>query len=287
ELHVRPGIGALALRELNIQRLDKFLMNLAAGHPTEAKRAKTIIRGALKLAASYGAAQIDLSALFVVPRKHLEVRALKQVDIDAVFHAIDTWRTGLGRRGPRPTRHLGDAFRIMLGAGLRIGEVLALRKCDIHPGGEDKPWKLEVNGTIIVPDHGKTFRQPHPKTPAGVRTLPLPAFVGEVLAARLELIADAGPEALLFYSRNNTPLQPGNLRRTWRTIRDATEGLDFVIPHTLRKTLATLLADSDPYYAAAFLGHGPGTAVLFAHYVERNRNLNPAGAAPLEGLAPN
>ena len=98
-----------------------------------------------------------------------------------------------------------------------------MREKDIQPPMEPGiPWTISVRGTIITPSEGPTFRQDHPKTSNGFRAVPVPDFVAAVLATRLALIADiADREQLLFYSRNATAIQPGNLRRTWRDIRSS------------------------------------------------------------------
>lgn len=59
----------------------------------------------------------------------------------------------------------------------------------------------------------------------------------------------------VFPTRNDTWLQVSNVQRRWREIR-ADAGLDWVTPHTFRKTVATLISEElDPEVAAQQLGH--------------------------------
>ena len=58
-----------------------------------------------------------------------------------------------------------------------------------------------------------------------------------------------------FASRRATWLSPNNVRRQWRQAR-ADTGLEWVTPHTFRKTVATLIdKEDDTKTAAAQLGH--------------------------------
>ena len=59
----------------------------------------------------------------------------------------------------------------------------------------------------------------------------------------------------MFVSRRGTWLSPSNVRRQWREARTDT-GLEWVTPHTFRKTVATLIdKEADTKSAAAQLGH--------------------------------
>jgi integrase len=59
----------------------------------------------------------------------------------------------------------------------------------------------------------------------------------------------------VFCTRNGTWLSPNNVRRQWRHARAAT-GLEWVVPHTFRKTVATLLdREGNREAATAQLGH--------------------------------
>jgi len=56
--------------------------------------------------------------------------------IAALRRAAASWRTGLDVKGPKPDGQVLDAIEVLLGTGMRPGEVLALRPTDsttIHP----------------------------------------------------------------------------------------------------------------------------------------------------------
>lgn len=67
-----------------------------------------------------------------------------------------------------------------------------------------------------------------------------PSFTAEALRQRLAVMADRSPEALVFASRNGTPLTTANVRRQLRKVLgDA--GIDGVHPHMFRRTVATVI----------------------------------------------
>jgi Phage integrase family len=95
-------------------------------------------------------------------------------------------------------------------------------------------------GTLVYVKGKGFFRQEWTKNDAGYRMIVLPRFaVGMLLARKLV----------------GTWLSPNNVRRQWRQARAETN-LEWVTPHTFRKTVATLIdKEADTKSAAAQLGH--------------------------------
>lgn len=99
----------------------------------------------------------------------------------------------------------------MIGTSARIGEVLAIRKCDVDV--TVSPATVRICGTIVSPRGKPTHRQHHPKAQKSTRTDSVPSFVAEVLRQRLVLVSEEDLEHLIFFSRNHTPLTTNNVRR--------------------------------------------------------------------------
>jgi integrase len=84
---------------------------------------------------------------------------------------------------------------------------------------------------------------------------------------RRQVNATGHPDAI-FSSRRGTWLSPHNVRRQWREARTAA-GLEWVTPHTFRKTVATLLdREADTKTAAAQLGHS-SEEITSTYYIEK------------------
>jgi integrase len=238
-LHVNPRLGAYQVRALSIGAVDSFLIDTIETAPAQAKRSRLALTGMLRLAAAHGTAPVNfMRETVTVPNKPRPIRILTLSEIDRMLGAVDAYRNEPGRRGPRPVPRLGQLLRVMLGGGLRIGEALALRKRDVTtPVVPGAPWLVTIEGTIVTPDNGPTYRKPEPKTSSSRRTLPVAGFAGVVLEQLVNATQDAGPDWLLFTTRNGTPIAPGNMRRTWRAIRSQgmLEDLEDVTPHALHR----------------------------------------------------
>ena len=212
-------------------------------------------------------------------------KALTPDQVAAIRLAARDWRTAEGRMGPKPDGQVRDLIEVMLGTATRIGETLALRKCDMDMTA-DPPW-VHIRGTLVMQSGAGVVRQAHPKTHESNRIVAVPQFAAEVIRRRLTLIEGEDGEHLLFFTRNGNPLAPHNVRRTFREIlRNAgLEGMG-ITPHAFRRTGATLLANELGLQAAAdVLGH-TSTSTTKAHYAEPDRAVKSEPATVLQRLAP-
>ena len=181
------------------------------------------------------------------------VIALTSDHLEAVRAAIRQWQQPIpGRPGPRHTGDLADIVDLMLATGARIGEILALQWVDLDLAAE-RPT-LTICGTLVYVKGKGFFRQEWTKTDAGYRMLVLPRFAVGMLLARKLTAAESDTDAILG-SRRGTWMSPNNVRRQWRQARADIE-LEWVTPHTFRKTVATLIdKEANTKSAAAQLGH--------------------------------
>jgi hypothetical protein len=142
-----------------------------------------------------------------------------------------------------------------------------------------------ISGTIVFLKGKGFYRQSRPKSHAGFRTLTLPRFAVNTLLNR-KLVAATNPYDAVFVSRRGNWLSPNNVRRQWRQARTDT-GLEWVTPHTFRKTVATLIdKEADRKSAAAQLGHA-NEQITAKHYIAKpaiapdvSDILNQLGAKP-------
>lgn len=101
-------------------------------------------------------------------------------------------------RGPPPEGQLEQIIEVMLGTSARIGEVLAIRKCDVD--ATVSPGTVRICGTIVSPTGKPTYRQLHPKTQKSTRVVSVPSFAAEVIRQRLVVVGREGPDHLLFFT---------------------------------------------------------------------------------------
>lgn len=281
---VMSAFEHFTLREISISKIDRFLKGQAKVSYSRAKHAKVVLNLALGLALRYEAiARNPVLGTARLRRPPSKVMALTIVQVEAIRHAVGTWRRGEGLSGPKPDGQLEAIIEVMLGTSARIGEVLAIRKCDVDV--TCMPATVRICGTVVSPKGKPTFRQDHPKTSKSRRTISVPTFTAEVLRQRLVAVSSEESEHLVFFSRNHTPLTTNNVRRRLRAILDEA-GISGVTPHSFRRTVATVLDRAGgAELAAEMLGH-TSSDITRQHYIEPDEIVNPVTAEILESLAP-
>jgi integrase len=160
--------------------------------------------------------------------------------------------------------HLHALWRLALGTGMRLGELVALRWDDID-------WArgaVQVNRTIVRDKKGWTVGEP--KTPSSRRRVYLPP---SCLAALQRQRQSLGQGLLwIFPSPHGGPYNPESISAFWRE-RVAKAKLPAIRFHDTRHTAATLMLEQGHYVKAVSeqLGHSSVaiTMQLYGHVTER------------------
>lgn len=282
---VLPAFENYTLREISVRKVDRFLKTLAATRSySYAKQAKTVLSLAFGLAVRYDALRENpVRGTAPLHKPPSQALALTAEQIEVIRCAARSWRRGPGFSGPPPDGQLEQIIEVMLGTSARIGEVLAIRRCDVDV--TSSPATVRIAATVVSPKGKGTHRQPHPKTTTSTRTISVPSFTAEVLRERLVMVPADDPEHLIFFSRNRTPLTTNNVRRRLRNIL-AELGITGVTPHSFRRTVATVIDRAGGAdLAAEMLGH-TSSKITKQHYIEPDEKVNPVTAEILEALAP-
>lgn len=263
---INPAIGNIRLREATAGRVERLIKSQKS-HSRQ-KKTKTVLKMMLDAAVIDDALPANpVSSTSRLRGQKNDVQALSLQDLQTVRSAVESWMNKK-RPGPKPTTDMPDIIDLLLGTGCRIGEVLALRWKDIDLSAT--PKTATISGTIKTETGKGTYRKSKPKSDASKRTIALPPFAVDVLMRRR---VDQPTNRLnaVFATRNGTWHQVGNIERRWRTIR-ADTGLDWVTPHTFRKTVATLIdRQVGSGTAARILGHS-SDAITKEFYIEKDRS---------------
>lgn len=281
---VLPAFEHFRLREITVSKVDRFLKLQRQKSYSIAKQSKVVLSLAFGLAVRYEAmARNPVRETARLRRPSSSATSLTVPQVQAIRRAVADWRRGEGLSGPPPDGQLEAIIEVMLGTSARIGEVLAIRACDVDL--EASPVTVRLCGTIITPKGTPTYRQDQPKTSKSVRTVAVPSFTAAVLRERLALLDGEPEEHLVFFSRNHTPLTTNNVRRRLRAILEAA-GIEGVTPHAFRRTVATVVDRAGGAdLAAEMLGH-TSSDITRLHYIEPDDHVNPVTADILEALAP-
>lgn len=268
ENRVVPDIGNLRLCECTFGRLDAYMVRLAA-EKTETGRLRysanslrsirKVIAGPLKLAVKHKAIPASpIADMDYIEGQAAPPRALTMEE----RRSLRTWLRGPLLDDPTQRaaqeaarRHdLPDLVDFMLGTGVRVGEALAVRWCDIDLDGipianPDGMLRLAPIATVtgnIVREKGKGLVRHAGKTAKAIRTFELPRFVAEMLTRRRPegTPADSTQPVFPVMSRSGlTWKDPNNTQTYIREMRDAI-GWSWMTSHNWRETAITIWSDS-------------------------------------------
>ncbi len=231
--HVKPALGSLRVREVDTPAVDRFLMAIKLKTVSGARTAKIVISGMMRLAARYGAvtanpvrevARIEATAHHK-PRSLSADERQQWLDTLEVSPAAQAW-------------DLPDLSLMMLATGCRIGECLAIGwdEVDLDQAAVEVCWRLVRRTGVGL------LRLASTKTgSSGERLIPLPSWAVTMLKRRrLAIASDIQP---VFPDSLGGWRDPSNVRRVWRRVRDDA-GIEGLVSHTLRKTVASFLDDA-------------------------------------------
>lgn len=272
---IREELGMLRLVECTTGKLENGVKRIAEGHgETTAKQARTVLRHIFADAVRLDALATN-PALGVSPIKPKagEVRAMAQSDVVALRNAARRWEATPHKSFRPYRRDILDSIDVMLGTGVRTGELLGIRWQDIDLDA-DVPT-VSVMGTVTSKKgHGVVWK-PAPKSETSKRTLYLPSIAVEALRRQFAAREFRPESEAVFASEVGTWRNPSSYRVHFRQVRKLA-GLEWVTPKSIRKTVATTIYGADGLdNASKQLGHSE-VGVTAKHYVQK-LNIGPQG----------
>jgi integrase len=185
----------------------------------------------------------------------------------------------------------GDRLEALVFCGLTLG----LRPVELTgllwSGVKLDDATLCVSGSMKRRADGRLELGDVKRSTAGQRTIAMPPSLVAAMRAhwcrqageRLTAGAAWSNQDLVFCTEIGTPLDPSNVRRTFRRVASRA-GLDASFPYLLRHAAASLLIDAGKSVeeVADLFGDNPRT--LYRHYRHRVRPVADAAAGPMEQL---
>jgi integrase len=255
--HLLPHFARSQLDAISIQDVDSYrLWKVREGAlgPTSINKTLATLAAILEVAVEY-----DLIPRNVAKgkRRRLHQATPARTRLDRADHiaaliaaAGELDKQSRTRRGQRRA-----LVALLVFAGLRIGEALALRWRDVDL----------ARGEIRVR---------HAKTEAGVRLIYMEPVLRDELGSYRAGVRDATADGLVFATSTGSPLGATNVRKrivekavaiaNEQLERQGTEPLPRLTPHSLRRTFATLLCalDRDIPFAKSQMGHKTAAMLL-------------------------
>ena len=292
---VLPAMGQWRLRECTVPQLDAFFTDLASTQgPQSRKTVRTVVSLILRVAVQHEAIPDNpvrhLDPIEVGSRKPRALTAPERRQFLDWMQGTSEDEEEARAQASARRRDLPDIVTFMLGTGVRIGEALAVRWCDVDlegvpvvDGDELRAVPIVAITGNVVRHRGKGLHRHAGKTETSLRIVPLPRFVLDMLAKREQ----HGPELAVFpaaAARGGFNWKdPNNMSTYIRQARQAA-GMDWpVTSHTFRKTAATIWHDSGVLtdrQKADLTGHAK-ISTLTDIYVARGE-LHPQGAAVMD-----
>lgn len=164
----------------------------------------------------------------IVPKSNRPDKLIRALDIDEQQKLTDYLMNCSTDYEPYKT-----AFLIEMYMGLRIGEILSLKKENINL----RRNLIYVNHTMTRDGDNKRIIGDTPKTKAGIRDVPIPQNIKKEIIEQLKL-ADLHKESLLFVSNAGTYADPVNANHVLKRICKSLD-IKNVTSHSLRHTFAT------------------------------------------------
>lgn len=230
---VTAQFGTFYIKDITSNQIDLYIKSYAKkGYAQKTVKTRLLI---LNLIMKYAVINQYISnnpCLYITVPKNLpktKREGLTAEQIEVVKNSID--------------KTFGTFAYFLLNTGLRKGEALALRYCDINFNKKS----ININKTIEWIGNVPNIKN-HPKTDAGIREVPL-------LDCLATLFEPKTTDELIFPNSNGNLMHNGNFTRLWDKYRIET-GLN-ITPHQLRHAYATILYDAniDIKTAQYLLGH--------------------------------
>jgi integrase len=262
-LVILPRCGGVRLDRLTVGRCDRILQKILEEESIpKARHARAV----LSLVCGYAVRDDAMRSNPVrdvqrLPTTQKKESTLTTEQLNGIRELMQDWQVTRAD-GPRPNyRILIDGMEIMLGTSIRVGECLALRRCDVDM--TTRPPTLVVNGTIVSTKAEGIHRKDSPKRSRQRRSIALPSLAAAAVRRRLAL-AEPDPEASLFPTKTGRALSVSNYERLLRSFKaDERANLvklgvdvDEYTTHIYRRTAATRVERAAGItLASRLLGH--------------------------------
>ena len=210
--HVYPAIGEVPLSDLTTDHIQEIYVKMIRKElsPATIQRVHQVIHSSLEKAVQIRLLMYNPSkATERPPVRQAEVKAMTQEEMDIFLDLIEQqdirWKAG---------------FLVLIGTGLRIGELLALVWSDI----DLEAGIIHVNkGLSRTKSMGLVVEET--KTVKSNRYVPMPQVVIDALkelkqSQKVVALKKEDDNSLVFRTQNNTHIIPRNFQRKFEIIRD-------------------------------------------------------------------
>jgi integrase len=246
---ILPDLGNEMLRAVTSAKVRAWWVGLGKETPTSNTHAYQLLKAMYNTAVEDKAATENPCQIKSAgkPPKPRDVKPLTPAELEKVAEKV-------------PERYR-VAVPVAAWCGLRFGELIELRRKDIHNEGDRMTLRIRRAATIV--DNGLVVGGP--KTDAGIRDVTVPPHVAEILRAHMQKHTGRGPEAFMFTTTRGRRLSTTAFTKSVKKGFAAVGKPDMRV-HDLRHVGATLAAQAGATTKELMsrLGHTtPGMAMRY------------------------
>ncbi len=271
-LYIRPTLGAVKLKELRPEQIQKVLNDMTArGLSARVVRYTfTILKNALGQAVEWQKIRMNPADRVTLPKQtRQEMKVLNRDQVDQFLKAAagSKWQA---------------FFSLLLASGMRPGEALALKWPDIDFTNK----RIVINRSLVRKRNGAGgWTLEAPKTNNGRRSIPLPAGTIRDLKEHKNRQKVLTLDGFVFANEKGEPGHEANITNRHFKPLLKKAGLPDIRLYDLRHTCATLLlgAGVNPKIVSERLGHADISLTLntYSHVLP---DMQEAATEKLEGI---
>jgi integrase len=246
---ILPALGNETLRAVTPAKVRAWWVGLGKDTPTSNTQAYQLLKAIYNTAVEDKAAAENPCQIKAAgkPPKPRDVKPLTPAELEQVAQKV-----------PEQYR---AAVPVAAWCGLRFGELIELRRKDVHSEGDRMTLRIRRAATVV----GKGLVVGGPKTDAGIRDVTVPPHVAEMLREHMEKHTGRGPEAFVFTTTRGRRLSKTAFTKSVKRGFGAVGKPDMRV-HDLRHVGATLAAQAGATTKELMsrLGHTtPGMAMRY------------------------
>ena len=240
--------------EIKSEEIQAFLNSLTYLSNSSIKKLKEQFGQAFKYAISRGYINVNPMSIVLTPKSIKKDKKVRALTFDEQEQFVE-WLT---KQNIEDFQYR-NVFLIQMFMGLRIGEVLALRRGDI----DLKHNRIKISKTLTTLADGTITMSDSPKTEAGNREVPIVPQILPYIMEQIEVsknYENNEDEKLLFRPLNATKniyVDRENVNNTLKTTLKKNFGIVGITTHSLRHTYGTrcIEAGMQPTVVQRNMGH--------------------------------
>lgn len=231
---IYPQLGDEPLRAVTASKVRDWWIGLGKDTPTSNAHAYQLLKAMFNTAVEDRAVTENPCQIKTAgrPPKPRDVKPLTPAELVKVAEEV-----------PEQYR---AAVPVAAWCGLRFGELIELRRKDVHVAGDSMTLRIRRAATVVhdktAPVHN-TLVVGAPKTDAGKRDVTVPPHVAEILRGHMKAHTGNGPEALVFTTTRGRRLSQTAFTKSLKRGFAAVGKPDMRV-HDLRHVGATLAAQA-------------------------------------------